>query len=256
LELVHLTGVLDGTTVSLEESPDRKTGTATSNICGYNSITPFNKANVVFVSELVQEKLVKARANKCWHMYHRLLPEHSTIKGGIFEDIALTNIARGLKLNGTHWEYKGKGADYNVTKIEKEFTKKELCEKTSLRGHLKEDGALNKSSDKTEELIDGSSAEGTFQMTINENHRNSRRGAKKVTDDWNATAENKMPLYYVVPDSRYLDWSNKKKPPSFKGPEPPGWEGDEAMYAKIDFFVLAIAMGPDVMEQFSGLKMN
>jgi len=59
-----------------------------------------------------------------------------------------------------------------------------------------------------------------------------------------------------VPDSRYLDWSNKKKPPSFKGPEPLGWEGDEAMYAKIDFFVLAIAMGPDVMEQFSGLKMN
>jgi hypothetical protein len=138
-----------------------------------------------------------------------------------------------------------------VTKITKSFTKKELCTKPSLLGYLKEKGVLNKSFNTNEALIDGSSAEGTFQMTIGEDHPNSRGGAMVVTDRWGATAENKMPLYYVVPDSRHPLWSKKKKPPPFTGPKPQGWEGDDAMYAKIDFFVLEIPMTPDVMAQFN-----
>jgi hypothetical protein len=116
---------------------------------------------------------------------------------------------------------------------------------------------LNKSFNTNEALIDGSSAEGTFQMTIGEDHPNSRGGAMVVTDEWGATAEKKMPMiYYAVPDDRYPLWSKKKKPPPFTGPKPQGWEGDDAMYAKIDFFVLEIPMTPDAMARFNGLKIN
>jgi hypothetical protein len=46
------------------------------------------------------------------------------------------------------------------------------------------------------------------------------------------------------------------KPPSFTGPVPEGWDGDEAMYAKIDFFVLEISMSPGTMAQLSDLTIN
>jgi len=189
-------------------------------------------------------------------MYHTIPLEHSIVKGGIFEDISLTAIARGGRtLNCTHWEYQGKDKDYKVTKIKKEFTNKELCTRPSLLGYLKRDKELNKSFDKTEALIDGSSTEGTFQMTIKDDHPNSRLGAMKVTLDWNATAEDKMPLYYVVPGDKYSYWSSKKKPPSFrKEHTPEGWEGDDAMYAKIDFFVLEIPMTPDIMKKTTPAK--
>jgi hypothetical protein len=259
MNLDLLRGVMLNKAGDLESSSVRKLDAPSSRICGYNSTAPFTRAKrkVIFVSKLVQEELAKAHARNLWGMYDRLPPEFATFKAAVFEDISLSMIARGGRdLKCTHWEYQGEGK-YKVTKITKRFTKKELCTKPSLLGNLKEKGVLNKSFNKSEPLIDASSNEGTFQMTIRDDHRNSCRGAKATTDGWGATAENKMPLYYAVPDSKYLLWSKKEKPPLFNGGKRPlGWEGDEAMYAKIDFFVLEIPMTPDVMAQLNGLKIN
>jgi hypothetical protein len=250
--------IMFGNASDLESSSVRKVNAPSSRICGYSSTAPFtrSKRKVIFVSKLVEEELAEAHARKMWDKYDSLPSYFATFKAAVFEDISLSMIARGGRdLKCTHWEYQGEGK-YKVTKITKRFTKKELCTKPSLLGNLKEEGVLNKSFNKREALIDGSSNDGTFQMTIDKKHPNSRKGAKEATDDWGASAVNKMPLYYVVPDSMYQLWSNKKNPPPFKEKEPPGWEGDEAMYAKIDFFVLEIPMTPDVMAQLNGLKIN
>jgi hypothetical protein len=248
--------VVEGYFGDLDESESRKLNIPSSNICGYDSTHPFDlkSRKIVFVSELVEKELANAHARYLLDVYDKL---SSHWKGLVFESIALGMIAGGKDLKCTHWEYKGKDKNYKVTSdITKRFTPMILRTKHSLMGHLKEDGVLNKSFKTNEALIDGSSAEGTFQMTIGEDHPNSRGGTKLATDGWGATAENKMPLYYVVPSSRYPLWSKKKKPPPFQGPTPQGWEGDDAMYAKIDFFVLEIPMTPDVMAQFNGLKIN
>jgi hypothetical protein len=259
MNLELLRGVMLNKAGDLESSSVRKLDAPSSRICGYNSTAPFtrSKRKVIFVSKLVQEELAKAHARKMWDMYDSLPSSFATFKGLVFQDIALMTIALGDKkgLRCTHWKYKV-GGTYEKINFTKMFTKKELRTVPSLLGNLTEEGVINKSFNTNEALIDGSSAEGTFQMTIGEDHPNSRGGTKLATDGWGATAENKMPLYYVVPSSRYPLWSKKKKPPPFQGPTPQGWEGDDAMYAKIDFFVLEIPMTPDVMAQFNGLKIN
>jgi hypothetical protein len=259
-----LTKVIERTAGDLDESSDRRLGTPSSNICGYNSTNPFNSdtREVVFVSKLVEEELAKAHARKMWDKYDSLPSSFSTFKGLVFQDISLATIAKGgIFFKITRWVYQGgdntlKEAWGQSEKSTRAFSAKVLKTELSLKGNLKVVGSLCQSFNKREALIDGSSDEGTFNSTIGEDHPNSRGGAKEATNDWGATAENKMPLYYVVPNSRYPLWSIKKKPPLFKGPKPQGWEGDDAMYAKIDFFVLEIPMTPNVMAQFNGLKIN
>jgi hypothetical protein len=256
--------VIEGTAGDLDESSDRKLGTPTSNICGYNSTNPFNSdtREVVFVSKLVEVELAKAHARKMWEKYDSLPTSFATFKGIVFQVIALSMIAKGsISFKCTRWVYLGGDGKTkeNWRKSEEStrtFPAKELKTELSLEGNLKVVGRLCQSFNTNEAFIDGSSDEGTFQMTIGKDHPNSRLGAMKVTDEWGATAENKMPLYNAVPDDRYLYWSNKMKPPSFTGPVPEGWDGDEAMYAKIDFFVLEISMSPGTMTQFSGMTIN
>jgi hypothetical protein len=239
----------------LEAPSSRKRGVPMSNICGYTSIAPFTKSNrkIILISELVEEKLFDAYGQNLWDMYDSL---PATIKALFFEKFSLNKIAEGnIEFRCTKWVYLGgenKKKQWGEPEHSKVmFSAKELKKELSLKGNLKVVDSLCHSFNKSEALIDGSSAEGTFQMTIGENHQNSRRGAQVVTDGWGATPENKMPLYYCVPNDVYDVWSKKKKPPLFDDKkEPEGWKGDDAMYAKIDFFVLEIEMTPDVLAQF------
>jgi hypothetical protein len=262
MKIELLEKVIWGSAGDLESSSARKGDVPSSHLCGYQSGAPFTERKVIFVSELVEKELAKSHARKMWDKYDSLPSSFSTFKGLVFQDISLATIAKGgIFFKITRWVYQGgdntlKEAWGQSEKSTRAFSAKVLKTELSLKGNLKVVGSLCQSFNKREALIDGSSDEGTFNSTIGEDHPNSRGGAKEATNDWGATAENKMPLYYVVPNSRYPLWSIKKKPPLFKGPKPQGWEGDDAMYAKIDFFVLEIPMTLDVMAQFKGLKIN
>jgi hypothetical protein len=132
---------------------------------------------------------------------------------------------------------------------------KELCTKPSLLENLKEEGVLNKSFNTREVLIDGSSDEGTFQMTIAGNHLMSWMGSVKLTKKWGATKDDPMPVYICVPEAVYGKWKVKERPPPFKKPlvsknKPPVCKKQKyMMMAKMDFFVVSIPMGKDIFSE-------
>jgi hypothetical protein len=234
-----------------ESADDKRLG---SDIWGYKSTTPFDPIcrELGPISELVVREIAKKFARVYWSQYDSLPSSFATFKGLVFQDIALMTIALGDQKTGlkcTHWKYKV-GGTYEKINFTKMFTKKDLRTVPSLRGkgNLKEEGVINQSFDTTEPLIDGSSTEGTFQMTIAEKHPLSWKGSMSVTEAWGATKYNPMPFYICVPDDMYGKWKNRSKPPPFKSPSADKTETFEMM-AKMDFFVLSIPMGKNSIIQ-------